>query len=96
MLEIFLESDNNYCVMVDGDDFLTPHGVWMYKNLESLDNTPDAEAEGYTAYADINESQVIDWVKGSIGDEGVTAIESAIAAQIAESKTPAVSVGTPW
>lgn len=42
LLEIFLESDNDYCVMVDGDDFLTPHGVWMYKNLESLDNTPDA------------------------------------------------------
>ena len=42
VLDIFLESNNNYCVMVDGDDFLTPHGVWMYKNLEVMDNPPDA------------------------------------------------------
>ena len=42
VLEIFLESNNDYCVMVDGDDFLTPHGVWMYKNLEKSDNPPDA------------------------------------------------------
>jgi hypothetical protein len=58
--------------------------------------TPDAEAEGYTAYADITETQAIGWVKESIGEEGVTAIEDSIAAQIAESKTPAISVGTPW
>jgi len=42
VLDIFLESNNDYCVMVDGDDFLTPHGVWMYKNLEVMDNPPDA------------------------------------------------------
>mgnify|MGYP003625283606 CR=1 FL=1 len=42
LLDIFLESDNDYCVMIDGDDFLTPHGVWMYKNLENSDTPPDA------------------------------------------------------
>ena len=58
--------------------------------------TPDAESEGYTAYDSLTEENVIGWVKGSIGEEGVTAIEGYIAAQIAESKSPAVVTGTPW
>ena len=58
--------------------------------------TPNAEAEGYTAYADITEAQAIEWVKASMGEEAVTALEDSIAAQIADSKAPAVSVGTPW
>jgi len=58
--------------------------------------TPDAEAEGYTAYADITSPQAIGWVKASIGDEGVTAIEESISAQIEESKAPAISAGVPW
>ena len=58
--------------------------------------TPDAEADGYTAYEDITEDMAISWVKDSMGEEGVTAIEDSIAAQIAESMAPAISVGTPW
>jgi hypothetical protein len=42
LLDIFMKSNNDYCVMIDGDDFLTPHGVWMYKNLETLKDVPDA------------------------------------------------------
>jgi len=42
LLDIFLESNNDYCVMIDGDDFLTPHGVWMYKHLAGLETPPDA------------------------------------------------------
>lgn len=42
LLNIFLESEDNYCCLVDGDDLLTPHGVWFYKNLESLEKVPDA------------------------------------------------------
>ena len=58
--------------------------------------TPDAEAEGYTAYADITEAQAIGWVKDSMGEEAVTAVEDSIAAQIADSKAPALAIGTPW
>ena len=58
--------------------------------------TPDSSADGYTAYEDITEAQAIGWVKDSIGEEGVTAIEDAIALQISESMAPAISVGTPW
>lgn len=55
--------------------------------------TPDSTAEGYTAYADITESQAIGWVKD---DVDVDAIEASIASQIAESKAPAISTGVPW
>ena len=58
--------------------------------------TPDSSADGYTAYADITEAQAIGWVKASMGEEGVTALEDSIAAQIEESKAPAVVAGTPW
>jgi hypothetical protein len=42
VLDIFISSDNDYCVLIDGDDFLTAHGVWFYKNLETLKEPPDA------------------------------------------------------
>ena len=58
--------------------------------------TPDSSADGYTAYADITEAQAIGWVKDSMGEEAVAAIEASIAAQIEESKAPAVVAGTPW
>ena len=55
--------------------------------------TPDADADGYTAYADITETQVIGWVKADVDAD---AIEASIAAQIADSKAPAISTGVPW
>ena len=58
--------------------------------------TPDADADGYTAYADITETQAIGWVKDSMGEEAVTGVEDSIAAQIADSKAPAITTGTPW
>ena len=42
VLKLFLESDNDYCVMVDGDDFLTQYGVEYYKNLVNNKVVPDA------------------------------------------------------
>ncbi len=56
-------------------------------------STPDADADGYTAYADITETQVIGWVKADVDAD---AIEASIAAQIADSKAPAISTGVPW
>ena len=55
--------------------------------------TPDADADGYTAYADITETQVIGWVKADVDAD---AVEASIAAQIADSKAPAISTGVPW
>ena len=58
--------------------------------------TPNVDAEGYTPYADITEAQAIGWVKDDMGEDAVTALEASIAAQIEESKAPAVAVGVPW
>jgi len=55
--------------------------------------TPDSTADGYTAYADITETQVIGWVKADVDAD---AIEASIASQIADSKAPAITVGVPW
>ena len=55
--------------------------------------TPDADADGYTAYADITEAQAIGWVKADVDAD---AVEASIASQIADSKAPAITVGVPW
>ena len=73
---------------VDGDHSGSSYGTCGF--------TPDSTADGYTAYADITEAQAIGWVKADMGEEAVTALEASIAAQIADSKAPAVSTGVPW
>lgn len=76
------------CTAADGDHSGSSYGTCGF--------TPDSSADGYTAYADITEAQAIGWVKDSMGEEGVTAIEDSIAAQIADSKAPAITAGVPW
>ena len=76
-------------VVGTGDDAVTHSGG----SYGTCGFTPDSTADGYTAYADITEAQAIGWVKDDVDAD---AIEASIAAQIAESKAPAVSVGTPW
>lgn len=33
VLAEFLKSDDDYMVMIDGDDFITPHGIYLYKAI---------------------------------------------------------------
>ena len=73
---------------VDGDHSGSSYGTCSF--------TPDADAEGFIPYADITEAQAIGWCKDSMGEEAVTGVEDSIAAQIADSKAPAVATGTPW
>ena len=42
------------------------------------------------------ESDAVAWAKAAIGADEVTAIETSIAAQITEAKTPTVTAGVPW
>lgn len=44
----------------------------------------------------ITEDMVIGWVKSSIGEEGVKAIDAALESNIAEQKAPKIVSGTPW
>ena len=56
----------------------------------------EADSTSFTAYKDITEENAIAWAKAAIGSDEVTAIETGIAAQITESKTPTVTSGVPW
>lgn len=56
----------------------------------------EADSGSFTAYASVTKDNAIAWAKAAIGSDGVTAIETGIAAQITESKTPTVSSGVPW
>jgi len=48
-------------------------------------------------YSDLQESQVIDWVKTALGgDEKVTEIQAALQAQIDEQRAPTKAAGVPW
>lgn len=42
LLKIFEKSDNDYCVQVDGDDFLTPYGVDLYQKVADSGAAPDS------------------------------------------------------
>ena len=55
-----------------------------------------ADSSSFTAYASISESDAITWAKAAIGTDEVTAIETGIAAQITEAKTPTTTSGVPW
>ena len=44
LIDVFLESDNEYMVQIDGDDYLTPHGVFVYNQVSKMDSPPDAIA----------------------------------------------------
>ena len=79
-------------VVGTGDDAVTHSG----SSYGTCGFTPDSSADGYTAYADITEAQAIGWVKDDMGEEAVTGVEDSIAAQIADSKAPALAIGTPW
>ena len=86
----WLASDSE--VVGTGDDAVT-HSSSSYGTCGFA---PDADAEGFIPYADITEAQAIGWCKDSMGEEAVTAVADSIAAQIADSKAPALATGTPW
>lgn len=56
----------------------------------------NAESSSFTAYADITKENAIAWLKAALGSDEVSAIETDIAAQINESKTPTKTSGVPW
>ena len=50
----------------------------------------------YVPYEQLTETAVIEWVKASLGEEGVAAVDAALAANIADQKAPKTATGTPW
>ena len=55
-----------------------------------------AEADSGSFTADITKDNAIAWAKAALGSDEVTSIETGIAAQITESKTPTKTSGVPW
>ncbi len=56
----------------------------------------EADSKSFTAYKDITKDNAIAWAKAALGTDEVTRIETSIAAQITESKTPTTTTGVPW
>ena len=50
----------------------------------------------FIEYAKVTEANCIAWVKALLGSDEVTRIETAVANQITESKTPKTGSGQPW
>ncbi len=68
------------------------HTGYAYGSVELA----EADSGSFTVYADITKNNAIAWAKAALGSDEVTAIETRIATQISESKTPSVTSGTPW
>lgn len=47
-------------------------------------------------FEDLDQETVVEWAKGAIGEEQVTALENSITAQIQAKITPSTSTGLPW
>ena len=56
----------------------------------------EADSSSFTAYGSITESDAVSWAKAALGADEVTAIETSIAGQITEAKTPTTTSGVPW
>jgi hypothetical protein len=72
---------------VDGDFTASTYSTASFTKEDGIN---------YVPYASLTEAAVIEWVKSSLGDDGVAAVDSALAANIAEQKTPKMAVGVPW
>jgi hypothetical protein len=68
-----------------GENVATSYGTVSF--------TPDADADGYKAYKDLKEADVVAWVQEAIDTK---TLEASLDADLAEQASPSVTVGTPW
>ena len=73
------------CVAQDGDYSASAYGTAGF--------TPDPDAEGFIAYADLTEADVLAWVWGTVDKDEM---EANLAAQIEAEKAPKTESGLPW
>ncbi len=50
----------------------------------------------YVPYEELTQAAVVEWVKASLGEEGVAAVDAALAQNIELQKNPVTATGTPW
>ena len=73
------------CTAEDGEYTASSYGTVGF--------TPDASADGFIAFDDLTEADVLGWVYAEV-DQAET--EAALDTNIAEQKTPATTDGVPW
>ena len=67
--------------------------------IGGIQSFPDVQGDSFTSYADLTESQVLDWVWDQIGEGGRSSFEACVAGQIDSQKNPIVSPTSeplPW
>jgi hypothetical protein len=72
---------------VDGDFTASTYSTASFTKEDGIN---------YVPYADLTEAAVVEWVKGSLGAEGVAAVDAALAQNIELQKNPVTAQGTPW
>ena len=88
-----LESNTNGGVIVAHWQVSKTSGDFTASSYGTVGFTPDSSAEGYVAYADLTEADVIAWVQAELDTE---ALEATLDADLAEQASPSVTVGVPW
>lgn len=91
-------------IKLDGKDDVVTTIHWRANDTDSDGNTGSSYgtvgvtlgSQSFIAYADIKESDAIQWAKDALGEEEVKKIEDGIASQIAEAKTPTTASGVSW
>jgi len=73
------------CEVVDGDYSASSYGTCGF--------TPDPSEDGFVAYEDLTEADVLEWVYASVDKD---AIEASLATQIEDQKAPKTEAGVPW
>ena len=78
------------CTNAETVDGVT-HSGRMYGSI----GCPDPSGS-FIEYTKVTEANCIAWAKALVGCDEVTRIETAVANQITESKTPKTGTGQPW
>ena len=79
----------------DCTDAETVDGVVHNGRVYGSIGCPDPTGK-FIEYAKVTEENCITWAKALLGSDEVTRIETAVASQITESKTPTLGSGQPW
>jgi hypothetical protein len=72
---------------VDGEHTASTYSTVSFTKKDGINFVP---------YTQLTEAAVIGWVKSSLGDKGVAAVDAALAAEIVEKKAPKKAAGVPW
>ena len=77
-------------------DSETVSGKVHYGRTYGAQALDTSDLSSFVAYGSVTEANAIAWAKAAMGADEVTSKETAVAAQITESKTPTSGTGTPW